>query len=231
MISEGFASTSGHDESLGDDFSTFFQKMTSGTSSPSGTASSSKAAKPPQVPGMRTKSQGTSSGGLRGTLCTCKRKFEFVSSFSNDLSEGELDPIAIERVSHLARYIYYSAENITLEAAAEIDRLGLSKRYGRALKASQDVTFLLSHCLLDIGALTGAQVKIEKLRGELRSHKNQEDMLIQEVKALRVRLDDLSGEKAWVNNECNGLRAKYKELLYCQKKMASDAFTRIKIEV
>lgn len=101
---------------------------------------------------VRTKSQSTSSGGSMGTLRTHKRKFGAVSSFPNDFSENELDPIANEKVLPLAYYMYYSIENITLEATAEIDRLGLSELYGRALKASQDVTFLICHYLPDIGA-------------------------------------------------------------------------------
>lgn len=43
---------------------------------------------------------------------------------------------------------------------------------------------------------------------------------------LREILNDLSEEKAQVNNKCNKLRAKYEDLLSCQKKMAIDAFTR-----
>lgn len=75
-----------------------------------------------------------------GTLRTHKRKFGAVSSFPDDFSKNELDPIANEKVLPLAYYMYYSIENITLEATAEIDRLGLSELYGRALKASQDVS-------------------------------------------------------------------------------------------
>lgn len=115
-----------------------------------------KAAKPPRVPRVRTKSQGIFFSGSRGTLRTHKRKFENISSFTDDPFEGELDSITNEKVSYLVHYMYDSTENTTLKAAAEIDRLGLSEQYGRVLKASQDVTFLLSHCLSDLGALTGA---------------------------------------------------------------------------
>lgn len=169
-----------------------------------------KAAKPPRVPRVRTKSQGIFFNGSRGTLRTRNRKFGTISSFTDDLFEGELDPIANEKVSYLVYYMYYSTENTTLKAAAETDILGLSEQYGRVLKASQDVTFPWATAF---PILVLSLALKQKLRGELQGYKNREDTLIRKVKVLRERLDDLSGKSARVNKECDKLRAKYKVLL------------------
>lgn len=64
----------------------------------------------------------------------------YVSSFSEDLLEGELDPIANEKVSHLAHYVYYFSENIILEAVAKTDRLELSEPHSCTLKAIVDLS-------------------------------------------------------------------------------------------
>lgn len=69
-----------------------------------------------------------------------KRKFGLVPSFPNDLREGDLDPVSNENVSHLAYCFYYSIKNVTLEIVAKTDMFSLSERYGRALKATQEVS-------------------------------------------------------------------------------------------
>lgn len=208
--------------------------MTGGNSSPSEAAPPSKVVKPPRIP-IKGKKQGTSPGSSRGTPHASKRKFE-------DLSEGDLDPLANERVSHLARYMYYSAEHITPKSAAKADRQELREKYSRAFKASQDVTFLLSHChchcLQDFETLSEAQEEIKRLRRELQGHKAEEDRLAQEVKALKECLDTLNKERARVTNNFDELQTKYNELQTkynalqsWQKKMANDAFTCIMTEV
>lgn len=53
-----------------------------------------------------------------------------------DFVEREIDSLANKSVSQLAKYLYYTSKNITLEAAMEIDKLGLDERYNRVLKAS-----------------------------------------------------------------------------------------------
>lgn len=69
-----------------------------------------------------------------------KRKFGFVSLFLDDLHEGELDLVSNEKFSHLAHCFYYSTENVTPEIAVETDMFSLNERYGRALKATQEVS-------------------------------------------------------------------------------------------
>lgn len=69
-------------------------------------------------------------------------------SLPEDFIEGELDPVANKKVSHLAEYVHYTSENITPEVAGEMDKLGLDERYNQALKASQDVsTFFIMFSL------------------------------------------------------------------------------------
>lgn len=45
-----------------------------------------------------------------------------------------------EKFSYLAHCFYYSAENVTPKIAAETDMFSLSERYGRTLKATQEVS-------------------------------------------------------------------------------------------
>lgn len=121
---------------LGDDFNVFFKEMTGELLSPSGIVSLVKTTHPPQASGAKTKPQGTSSSRSKGNLRARKKKVWFCFPFPNDLSEGVLDLIANEMVSHMAHYIYYFVENITLENAMETDRLRLGEHYSRVLRAS-----------------------------------------------------------------------------------------------
>lgn len=61
--------------------------------------------------------------------------------------EGELDPVANKRISHLADCFLNSFECISTDMAIEADRLDLNERYSRALKACHDAAFYLSHNL------------------------------------------------------------------------------------
>lgn len=71
-----------------------------------------------------------------------KRNFGMVTAFLEELRVGELDPVSNKDVSHLARCFYYSAETVTPEVTEEADKLSLSQRYGQALRATQEVSFL-----------------------------------------------------------------------------------------
>lgn len=54
--------------------------------------------------------------------------------------EGELDPMANIRISHLTNCFLYTSEFIYVDIAVEVDRLDLNERYGRALKVCHDVS-------------------------------------------------------------------------------------------
>lgn len=85
---------------------------------------SMKNTKPLQASEMKTKAQGTPLGSSKGALGTQKRKIGSISSFLDDLYKGKLDLVLNEMISHLATFVHYIAENITLEAIKEMDRLG-----------------------------------------------------------------------------------------------------------
>ena len=129
-------------ESAGDAFDAFFQAVVGGASGSQGSAVPPKGSRPPRAPGPKGKSQGTSHSGSKGTPHSKKRKFGLVSTFPDELREGDLDPASNKEVSHLARHFYYSAENVTSEVAEEVDKMSLSQRYGQALRATQEVGFL-----------------------------------------------------------------------------------------
>lgn len=69
----------------------------------------------------------------------------FLLLLAKDFVKGELDPMANKNFSHRAECLHYTSDNITLEVAMEMDKLGLDKCYNRALKASQDVSIF---CML-----------------------------------------------------------------------------------
>ncbi|KAH9768815.1 Integrase catalytic domain-containing protein [Citrus sinensis] len=185
----------------------------------------------PRAPRLKGKSQGTSHSASKGTFSSKKRKFGLVSTFPDELREGDLDPASNKEVSHLARCFYYSAENVTSEVAEETDRMSLSQCYGQALRATQEASFLLSYCLPDLDSLVAAQSEVEKLRGELQSRQSREDQLAREVKTLQERITGLSGEKTRVEKDCDELKATNEDLLFRQKTMAEDAFSLIMTEV
>lgn len=164
MIDQNPPFTSDIDRSS-EDFDAFFSRLRSGSLVTSG-STSSKCTIPPHTPGTKTKSQGSSPEGLRGTR---KRKMDSLFSTPGDFIEGELDPMANKKVFHLAEYIHYTTENITSEVVVEMDKLGLHERHSRALKASQDVTFLLSRSLHDLAVIANVQSENEKLKSELKS--------------------------------------------------------------
>ncbi|XP_052290930.1 uncharacterized protein LOC127900331 [Citrus sinensis] len=218
-------------ESTGDAFDAFFQAVVGGASGSQDSAVPPKGSRPPRAPGPKGKSQGTSHSGSKGTPRSKKRKFGLVSTFPDELREGDLDPASNKEVSHLARHFYYSAENVTSEVAEEVDKMSLSQRYGQALRATQEASFLLSHCLPDLNSLVVAQSEVDKLRSELQSRQSREDQLAREVKTLQERIAGLSGEKARVEKDCEELRATNGDLISRQKTMAEDAFSLIMTEV
>ena len=63
-------------------------------------------------------------------------------SLPRDFVEGKLDPVANKNTSHLAEYLHYPFKNITPEVVVEMDELGLDERYNRAVKASQNLSFV-----------------------------------------------------------------------------------------
>ena len=128
-------------ESAGDDFDAFFQAVVGGASRSQDSAVPQKRSRPPRAPGLKEKSQGTSHSGSKGTPRSKKRKFGLVSAFPDELREGDLDPTSNKEVLHLARCLYYSAENVTSEVAEETDKKSLSQCYGQALRATQEVSF------------------------------------------------------------------------------------------
>ena len=120
---------------LAEDFDTFFSRM-SGSSS----GTSTKGDRPPVVPGGKEKLPVSSFGGSRGTSATHKRKLSSLFTALGDLVEGELDPVANKRISHLADCFLHSSECISTDMAMKADRLDLNERYSRALKACHDVS-------------------------------------------------------------------------------------------
>lgn len=131
-------------------------------------------------------------GGFRGTLTTCKRKLGSLFTVSGDLAEGELDPVANKKISHLTECFLYTSECISTDPAAKTDRLDLNERYSWALKACHDTAFYISHSVRDFSSTSAAQVEVEKLRGELKLSRSREEKLVEEVRALKGCLDDLT---------------------------------------
>ena len=128
-------------ESVGDAFDACFQVVVGGASRSQDSALPQKNIRPPRAPRLKGKSQGTSHSGLKGTFRSKKRKFGLVSTFPDELCEGDLDSASNKKVLHLTRCFYYSAENITSEVAEEMEKMSLSERYGQALRATQKVGF------------------------------------------------------------------------------------------
>ena len=129
---------------FGEDFDAFFSRMSGSSSGTLGT--SAKGDRPPVVPGGKGKLPVSSLGGSRGTLATHKRKFGSLFTAHGDLMEGELDPVANKRISHLTDCFFHSSESISTDMAMEADKLDLNERYSRALKACHDVS--ASHSFL-----------------------------------------------------------------------------------
>ena len=121
-----------------EDFDAFFNRMSGSSSGNLGT--SAKAIRPPVVPSSKGKLPNSSFGSSRGTPATCKRKLGSLFTVSGDLTEGELDPVANKKISHMTNCFLYTSECIYVDMAAEVDRLDLNERYGRALKACHDVS-------------------------------------------------------------------------------------------
>ena len=99
-----------------------------------------KGARPPIIPGAKGQLPVSSFGGSRGTPTTDKRKLGSLFTIPRDLMEGELDPVANKRISHLVDCFLHSSECISTDMAIEGDRLDLNERYSRALKACHDVS-------------------------------------------------------------------------------------------
>ena len=127
-----------------EDFDAFFSRMSGSSSGTLGT--SAKVDRPPVVPGGKGKLPVSSLGGSRGTPATHKRKLGSLFSTPGDLMEGELDPVANKRISHLTDCFLHSSESISTDMAMEADKLDLNERYSRALKACHDVS--VSHSFL-----------------------------------------------------------------------------------
>ena len=138
---------------FGEDFDAFFSRMSGSSSGTLGT--SAKGDRPPVVPGGKGKLPVSSLGGSRGTPATHKRKFGSLFTAPGDLMEGELDPVANKRISHLTDCFLHSSESISTDMAMEADKLDLNERYSRALKAchaSHSFLFILSHFFLLISS-------------------------------------------------------------------------------
>lgn len=213
-----------------EDFDAFFNRLKSGSSVATG-STSLKGTLPLCALGTKIKSQDSSPSGFRSTLGTRKRKMDSLFSLPEDFIEGELDPVANKKVSHLAEYVHYTSENITPEVAGEMDKLGLDERYNQALKASQDVTFLLSRSLQDLAVIANIQLENEKLKSELQSCRSYEEKLSRENKTLKGRLNEVSKEKACMVKDLEELQAKHEDLVSQQKEMIDSAFERIMTEV
>lgn len=76
-------------EALGDDFDAFFEKTSGGPFGVLDTALLAGNTWPFWAPVMKIRSHSTFYSGSRGSPRTCKRKFGFVSSFPEDLLNGE----------------------------------------------------------------------------------------------------------------------------------------------
>ena len=124
-------------ESASDAFDAFFQVVVGRASGSQDSALPQKNTQPPRALGLKGKSHGTSHSRLKGTPRSKKRKFGLVSAFPDELCESDLDPTSNKKVSHLARWFYYSAENVTFEVVKETDKMSLSECYGQALRATQ----------------------------------------------------------------------------------------------
>ncbi|XP_006435936.2 probable ATP-dependent RNA helicase DDX31 isoform X2 [Citrus clementina] len=213
-----------------EDFDAFFNRLRSGSSVTTG-STSLKGTLPLCALGTKIKLHDSSLSDFRGTLGTGKRKVGSLFSLPEDFIEGELDPVANKKVSHLAEYVHYTSENITPEVAGEMDKLGLDECYNRALKASQDVTFLLSRSLQDLAAIANVQLENEKLKSELQSCRSYEEKLSRENKTLKGRLNEVSKEKARMMKDLEELQAKHEDLVSQQKEMIDSVFERIMTEV
>ncbi|XP_052293884.1 uncharacterized protein LOC127901205 [Citrus sinensis] len=118
LIKESFQSSSGGNSRMdhfGEDFDAFFSRMSGSSSGTLGT--SAKGDRPPVVPGSKGKLPVSSLGGSRGTPGTHKRKLGSLFSAPRDLMEGELDPVANKRISHLTDCFLHSFESISTDMA------------------------------------------------------------------------------------------------------------------
>lgn len=107
----------------------------------SGTVGTSvKGTWPPTVPSTKGKLHDSSIGGSQGTPATHKRKLGSLFMISRDLREGELDPMANREISYLTDCFLRTFECISMDMAAETNRLDLNERYSQALKAYHDVS-------------------------------------------------------------------------------------------
>lgn len=126
-----------------EDFDTFFSCMSGNSSSTLGT--SAKGTRPPIVPISKGKLPNSSLSSFWGTSATRKRKLGSLFIVPEDVMEGELDPVTNKRISHMTDYFLYSSECISVDMATEADRLDLNERYGRVLKACNDVSAFHSY--------------------------------------------------------------------------------------
>lgn len=211
---------------LHEDFDAFFNRLSGSSSGTQG--ASSKGTRPPLIPSTKTRPHSSSLGG---TSTARKRKLSSLFTVSGDLVEGELDPIANKTLSHLKDCFLHTSECVSPDVALEADKLDLSERYSRALKACHDAAFYLSHGLRDFSGISGAQMEAEKLRGELRQSRSREEKLAEEVRALKGRLDDLSRDNSRISKDLEEAEAQNEELLSRQRDMVDKAFTHIITEV
>ena len=123
---------------FGEDFDAFFSRMSGSSSGTLGT--SAKGDRPPVVSDSKGKLPVSSLGGSRGTPTTHKRKFNSLFTALGNLMEGELDPMANKRISHLTDCFLHSSESIPTDMAMEAGKLDLNECYSRALKACHDMS-------------------------------------------------------------------------------------------
>lgn len=111
---------------------------------------STKGARLPLVPSTKIKLQDSSLDGSQGTSAIRKRKFGSLFIVSGDLKEGELDPVANKKISHLTDCFLHTSECVSMDMTAKMDKLDLNERYSQALKACHDVSvsFFLLFCVI-----------------------------------------------------------------------------------
>lgn len=100
---------------------------------------STKGARPPLVSSTKIKLQDSS---LDGSAIR-KRKFGSLFIVFGDLMEGELDPVANKKISHLTDCFLHTSECVSMDMTAKMDKLDLNERYSQALKACHDVSVSL----------------------------------------------------------------------------------------
>lgn len=91
--------------------------------------------------------------------------------------------------------------------------------------------FYLGHSLRDFNDTSATQANVKKLREELKLSQSQKEKLVEEVRALKGRLGDLSRENIRMFKDFEEAEARHDELLSRKKDMLDKAFTYIMMEV